>query len=309
MIFRQLAPTASAVGVFILDNRGFIVVKYKYDAWGNHKILSADGVEITDEAHLGYLNPHRYRGYYYSDEMGLYYLKSRFYDPSIGRFISADSIDYLDPHTVGGLNLFAYCNNNPVMNVDPTGCWSWSAFWKGIATLVVAASAIAVSVATIGAATPLAVTAIAAVTATAGALTAVNGVATVVEAATDYNFVEEAVFQGNEAAYETYAAVTESVASVGAAVLGVYNATGYAKAARAGRQFLGKGYAKARSNRWVSGDGLRQMIADTSHHVLDGMPTTNHFNLIEHASNIRLGHSNIAKKIHVFYKGFKVWFR
>jgi len=62
-----------------------------------------------------------YRGYYYSTALGLYYLKSRFYDAEIGRFICADSLDYLDPHTVGGLNLFAYCNNNPVMNVDPTG--------------------------------------------------------------------------------------------------------------------------------------------------------------------------------------------
>ena len=41
----------------------------------------------------------------------------------IGRFICADSLDYLDPHTVGGLNLYAYCGNNPVMNVDPTGHW------------------------------------------------------------------------------------------------------------------------------------------------------------------------------------------
>ena len=128
------------------------MVKYKYDAWGNHKILSADGVEITDEAHLGYLNPHRYRGYYYSDEMGLYYLKSRFYDPSIGRFISADSIDYLDPHTVGGLNLFAYCNNNPVMNVDPTGHAWWNPLdwnWKKIGRVATTVAKAAVSVATV----------------------------------------------------------------------------------------------------------------------------------------------------------------
>ena len=108
-------------GVFILDSDGAVVLEYKYNAWGEHKVLSPEGAEITDETHLGYLNPHRYRGYYYSDEMGLYYLKSRFYDPVIGRFISADSLEYLDPHTVGGVNLYAYCNNNPVMNVDPSG--------------------------------------------------------------------------------------------------------------------------------------------------------------------------------------------
>ena len=67
------------------------------------------------------MNPLRYRGYYYSDELGLYYLKSRFYDPEVGRFISADTVDYLAPDTINGLNLYAYCRNNPVMNVDPSG--------------------------------------------------------------------------------------------------------------------------------------------------------------------------------------------
>ena len=90
----------------ILDTDGNIVVQYKYDAWGNHKVLNASGEEIADQNHIGHLNPHRYRGYYYSTELGLYYLKSRFYDAEIGRFICADSLDYLDPHTVGGLNLY-----------------------------------------------------------------------------------------------------------------------------------------------------------------------------------------------------------
>ena len=46
---------------------------------------------------------------------------SRYYDPQIGRFINADSLEYLDPETIGGLNLYAYCGNNPVMGVDPMG--------------------------------------------------------------------------------------------------------------------------------------------------------------------------------------------
>ena len=46
---------------------------------------------------------------------------SRYYDPETGRFISPDAIEYLDPSTIGGLNLYAYCNNNPVMYVDPSG--------------------------------------------------------------------------------------------------------------------------------------------------------------------------------------------
>lgn len=61
------------------------------------------------------------RGYYFDDELGLYYLQSRYYDPEIGRFISADSIEYLNPDSINGLNLYAYCSNNPVMNIDPNG--------------------------------------------------------------------------------------------------------------------------------------------------------------------------------------------
>ena len=45
----------------------------------------------------------------------------RYYDPEIGRFISPDTVDYLDPESTHGLNLYAYCNNNPVMYYDPTG--------------------------------------------------------------------------------------------------------------------------------------------------------------------------------------------
>ena len=54
-------------------------------------------------------------------KQGVYYLPARYYDPAIGRFISQDDHSYLDPETVNGLNLYAYCLNNPVMNVDPSG--------------------------------------------------------------------------------------------------------------------------------------------------------------------------------------------
>ena len=109
-----LAQVARVVGVVFL-------ARYVYDAWGNHKVLNSDGTENTSSTFIGNINPLRYRGYYYDSDLGLYYLMTRYYDPEIGRFISADSIEYLDPETIGGLNLFAYCNNNPVMGVDPTG--------------------------------------------------------------------------------------------------------------------------------------------------------------------------------------------
>jgi len=66
-------------------------------------------------------NPFRYRGYYYDTESGLYYLNSRYYDPATGRFLNEDAISYLEPKTLGGLNRYAYCLNNPVMYYDPSG--------------------------------------------------------------------------------------------------------------------------------------------------------------------------------------------
>ena len=66
--------------IAILDNTGNIVVKYKYNAWGECKVLNPDGTENTSSGFLGNKNPYRYRGYYYSTDLGLYYLKSRFYN-------------------------------------------------------------------------------------------------------------------------------------------------------------------------------------------------------------------------------------
>jgi hypothetical protein len=48
-------------------------------------------------------------------------LLNRYYDPELNRFISPDSIEYLDSESFNGLNLYAYCLNNPIMNIDPTG--------------------------------------------------------------------------------------------------------------------------------------------------------------------------------------------
>ena len=99
------------------------MVEYKYDAWGNHEaeVASEDYVALAE------INPFRYRGYYFDEETGLYYLQTRYYDPEVGRFISRDSIEYADPEIICGLNLYAYCGNNPVMNVDPMGnaWWDW----------------------------------------------------------------------------------------------------------------------------------------------------------------------------------------
>ncbi|WP_346938613.1 RHS repeat-associated core domain-containing protein [uncultured Clostridium sp.] len=97
----------------ILDSNGTQVVSYTYDTWG--KLIS-----ITGDKALGEKNPYRYRGYRYDIETGYYYLQSRYYNPEIGRFINADALG----GNVGALlshNIFAYCNNNPVIAKDPSG--------------------------------------------------------------------------------------------------------------------------------------------------------------------------------------------
>ncbi len=107
------------VGIF--NASGNLLCRYVYDAWGNHKVLNASGVENTSATFIGNINPIRYRGYYYDADLGLYYLKSRYYDSEVGRFISIDKLDYLAPETINGLNLYAYCLNNPILFFDPFG--------------------------------------------------------------------------------------------------------------------------------------------------------------------------------------------
>ncbi len=69
---------------------------------------------------VGKYNPFRYRSYYYDTETGWYYLQSRYYDPTVCRFLNADAIIGANGGFVG-FNIFAYCNNNPVAFYDPSG--------------------------------------------------------------------------------------------------------------------------------------------------------------------------------------------
>ena len=105
----------------IYDAGGNVVAKYEYDDWGNVlTVTDANNKSITDKNHIANLNPFRYRSYYYDSESGLYYLMSRYYDPVVHRFINAD--DRIDTNnSILGSNLFAYCNNNPIIYYDPNG--------------------------------------------------------------------------------------------------------------------------------------------------------------------------------------------
>ena len=102
----------------ILNQGGDWVTSYGYDPWG--KPISVNG---TMASTIGQLNPFRYRGghgYYYDTETGFYYLQSRYYDPTVRRFLNVDS--QLPGSTqLQGYNLFAYWLNNPIMMIDSTG--------------------------------------------------------------------------------------------------------------------------------------------------------------------------------------------
>ena len=128
----------------ILDNNGSIVVEYKYNAWG--ELLATTGTYATT---LGKLNPFRYRGYVYDEESGLYYLRNRYYNPELQRFICADDC-VVCADKVLGCNVYAYCLNNPVMYKDEVGSWpSFSSVMKAVsqAALIVAGAALVVAAA------------------------------------------------------------------------------------------------------------------------------------------------------------------
>jgi len=96
--------------VKLVDSAGNIKNRYEYDIYG----------KVTNAAENGIPNPMRYAGQYYDSESGLYYLRARYYDPRIGRFISEDTYKgkIEDPST---LNLYVYCQGNPIKYNDLSG--------------------------------------------------------------------------------------------------------------------------------------------------------------------------------------------
>ncbi len=102
--------------------RGKIVGEYIYDAWGNceTKIFTDTNPNEIDNCIVNY-NPFRFKGYYCDLETNLYYCQSRYYNPRIYQWLSPDSIEYLDYENINGLNLYCYCDNNPINRLDSTG--------------------------------------------------------------------------------------------------------------------------------------------------------------------------------------------
>jgi len=98
--------------VAITNCDGDTVARYSYDAGGKCT------VDYDNTGYIANINPFRYRGYYLDKETNLYYLNSRYYDANTGRFINADSPEYV---SIQGGNLFTYCGNCPTKNADYFG--------------------------------------------------------------------------------------------------------------------------------------------------------------------------------------------
>lgn len=205
----------------ICDIKGDFVVKYLYDAWG--QILDVSGSDVS----LGYLNPFRFKGYYYDTETGMYYCKSRYYVPEWGRWLNADNADYLDYEDFGKSNLFTYCSNNPILYFDKNGTdwwnpldWDWKKISKGIGLVITGVAAVAVGIATMPFGGGIAV--VAGITAVAGVGTAMFGVSDIGEGVTDYNLIKETVFAGNDEAYYLTEQIFTATAIVGSMICGIY---------------------------------------------------------------------------------------
>jgi len=111
--------------VAITDNTQAIVNQYSYDVFGN--IANQQENMLNNDTKL--LNqPFKYVGKYgvMKEPNGFYYMKARYYDPAVGRFISEDPIGF----DGGDVNLMAYVGNNPVNGIDPSGLFWFRQDWQ-----------------------------------------------------------------------------------------------------------------------------------------------------------------------------------
>ena len=113
-----LTDHLGSVNVTLAAN-GTLGSRLRYDPWGKQRY--AQNVTPT-----GY----RYTAQRFDDKLGLYDYNARYYDPAIGRFLSADTLVPV-PTNPQSFNRYAYVHNNPLIYTDPTGHWlesAWDAF-------------------------------------------------------------------------------------------------------------------------------------------------------------------------------------
>ena len=135
---------------------GILVQELSYDAWGRRRNPET-WAYYTDILDAGALDAHGFTGHEHIDLFEVVNMDGRMYDPVIGRFLSPDPIIQA-PDYSQSLNRYAYCLNNPLSLVDPSG-YSW--FSKNWKSLVAAAVGIAVNVIVAGGATGFTISVIA----------------------------------------------------------------------------------------------------------------------------------------------------
>lgn len=126
--------------VNVYNENGVRVLGYRYDAYGITSTDKYNTAICTDTFLQAVL--FAYRGYIYDSETALYYLQSRYYAPDICRFINADNSDVItaSPMALTDKNLYAYCDNNPIMRADNGG-----EFWHIVGGAVIGAAIGAIS--------------------------------------------------------------------------------------------------------------------------------------------------------------------
>ena len=126
--------------IALINQSGETVAEYSYDAWGVPTITR----DISD-CSIATVNPYRYRGYYYDQEIGMYYLQSRYYDPVVGRFVNGDEAEYIGAGgAILSYNLFAYCENDLINSRDTSGSWIARAIVAAVSATIFGAIAYAI---------------------------------------------------------------------------------------------------------------------------------------------------------------------
>ncbi len=115
--YRDAQGSISAVA----DGSGNVLETYEYTAQGHFQITNGSGTVLTG---TGIGNDILYAGERYDSETGNYYCNARYYNPVLGRFLNRDPLPGAEFSQ--GTNMYAYCGNDPVNEIDPSGMgWEW----------------------------------------------------------------------------------------------------------------------------------------------------------------------------------------